>query len=436
MPFTDRQVNALRPKKKRYEIPEPGRTGLSIRVSPHGVKSWAFRYRFHGEQKRIIFGTYPALSLADVRLKLAEAQKQLREGSDPGALVAKERQAIRRARTVEEVVTEYLTRHASKTFRPATIKEDRRILEKEVLPLWRGRLAQDITRRDIIELLNAIEDRGVYVLRNRVAGVLSRLFLYALNQGMVNGSPALQLPRLRKVGQTKVEQARGRFLSKEEIRSFWTNLDKIPITPAMRAALKWCLVTGQRRGEVAGTLRSEIDEATAVWTLPATRTKNEREQLLPLPSLALQILREADHARVRPQPTRLNRKDRKPYDATPSPWLFPSSRHAQPITPAALTCAVVRHRKALGLGDATVHDLRRTMATWLGEFGTPKDLISSLLNHAPKGVTDQHYNQATLLDPKRKAMERWAAWLERVIAGKAVSEHVVPMRRAQRELMR
>lgn len=431
MPFTDKKISALSTRKIRYEVPEPGRTGLAIRISPHGIKSWAYRYRFHGEQKRMIFGTYPTLGLADVRLKLAEAQKQLMDGRDPGAIIAKERQTNRTAPTVEEVVSEYLTRHALRTMKPSTVKEDRRMLEREVLPMWRRRLAKDITRRDIIELLNAIEDRGVYVLRNRVASVLSRLFLYALNQGMINGSPAIQLPQLRKVGDKKVEQARSRFLTKSEIRSFWINLEKIPVTPAMRAALKWALVTGQRRGEVAGTPRHEIDTAAELWTIRGERTKNGLEQLLPLPALALRVLAEADEARVRRKPTRLKRKDRRPYDPTPSPWLFPSSRQSKPITPAAITCAVVRHRAQLGIGDATVHDLRRTMATWLGELGIAKDIISALLNHAPKGVTDIHYNKATMLQPKAKAMQRWSEWLERVIAGTRVEEDVIPIRRAQ-----
>lgn len=432
MPFTDKQISALRPKLTRYELPELGRTGLHLRVSPHGVKSWTWRYRYRTQHKRMLFGGYPAMTLADVRVKVAEALKHLQEGRDPGALVTDARQALRAAPTVDNLTHEYLTRHAEKTMRPATVREDTRILEKEILPVWRGRLAKEISRQDVMALLNAIEDRGVYVMRNRVAGVLSRLFLFGLDQGMVDASPAVQLRRLKKVGDVKVEQPRSRFLSKDEIRSFWLGLETIPIIPAMRAALKWALVTGQRRGEVTGTHRTEIDDATRLWTLPGTRTKNQREQLLPLPALALQVLAEADTTRIRPQPTRLKRTDRLPYDPTPSPWLFPSSRHSQPITPAAMTCAVVRHREALGIGDATVHDLRRSMATWLSELGTPKDLVAALLNHAPKGVTDQHYNQATLLGPKRQAMEIWSAWLERVIAGEQVQEDVIPITRTRR----
>lgn len=426
MPFTDRQVSALRPRKSRFEIPEPGRTGLAIRVSPNGVKSWAFRYRFHGHQKRMIFGTYPTISLVDARVKLVAAQKDLQEGRDPGAIAHEQKLTRRAAATMGDLIQEYLTRHAEKTLRASTLKEEQRILKKEILPFWRNRLAQDITRRDIITLLNAIEDRGVYVLRNRVAGVFSRLFMFGLNVGIINGSPAQRLPMLRKVGDKRVEEPRSRFLTKDEIRSFWVNLDHIPITPQLRLALKWTLVTGQRRSEVAGTLRAEIDSTDLVWKIPTHRAKNKREHILPLPSIAKVLLQQVDAANVRKPPTRLNRKDRHPFDATPSPWLFPSRQYSKSITAGALTCAVVRHRKALAIGDATLHDLRRSVASWLGELGVEKSLISALLNHSPQSVTERHYDKSTLLGPKREAMERWGSWLEAVISGKSVQDQIAP----------
>lgn len=409
MAFTDRQVNSLRPRKARYEIPEPGRTGLAIRVTPNGVKTWTLRYRYRGTQKRMVLGTYPALSLADVRVRLADAKKQLDAGQDPGALVSAERHAEKTAPTMTALVGEYISRHAIKTMRPATVKEDSRILHKEILPHWGPRPAKDITRRDTILLLDTVEDRGALVLRNRIAGVLSRVFLFAMDRGIVEASPAVSIKR-------RPERARTRFLSRKEIRSFWNNLDHIPITTPMRLALKWLLVTGQRRSDAAGAPRTEIEDARQLWTIPAERTKNEREQVLPLNQLALQILLEADLARVRQQPTRLNRKDRRPYDATPSPWLFPSSVGENPITPAALTCAMVRHRHTLGIGDATVHDLRRTFATWHGELGTPPDILSGLLGHTPATITRQVYDQSTGLDAKRTAMEAYGAWLSRIIA--------------------
>jgi hypothetical protein len=256
MPFTDRQVNALRPKIARYEVPEPGRTGLAVRVTSTGIKTWTFRYRFNGEQQRMVFGAYPAMSLADAREALAKAKKHLDTGHDPGAIVADIRHAERTAPTMAAVAQEYLDRHASRTMRPATVREDRRILDREIVPAWRHRRAKQITRRDLIVLLDAIEDRGARVLRNRVAGVLSRVFLFALDRGIVDASPAVNVKRLE-------EQPRKRFLSQDEIRAFWFGLDTVPITPAIKMALRWALVTGQRRGELAGARRDEIDLMSA-----------------------------------------------------------------------------------------------------------------------------------------------------------------------------
>src|SRR5262245_12044520 len=123
MAFTDKYVNALRPKKLRYEVSEPGRrTGLSLRVTPHGVKSWRFRYRLHGAQQRLVFGLYPKLSVADVHLKLAEARKKLEAGLDPGTAVAETRAAGRKVTTIALLADEY-EHYAARTFRPSTARE-------------------------------------------------------------------------------------------------------------------------------------------------------------------------------------------------------------------------------------------------------------------------------------------------------------------------
>ena len=199
------------------------------------------------------------------------------------------------------------------------------------------------------------------------------------------------------------------------------------MTPTVRTALRFLLVTGQRRSEAAGATRAEIDDVEQLWRLPAPRTKSGRENLVPLLPLAMQLIEEADCHRIRPIPTRLNRKDRRPYDATPSPWLFPSTRHDKPIEPAALSRALNRNRDKLGIGDATVHDIRRTFATWHGEIGTSPEVLAALLNHAPRTITGQVYNRASILEPRRRAMVAWCSWLERVIAGEPVAENVVAL---------
>jgi integrase len=422
MPFTDRQIAALKPKTQRYEKKESGHSGLGIRISPKGIKTWTFVYRFHGSQKRMMFGIYPRVGLAAARIALADAKDKLGRGLDPGAIVAKKRQVERDAETVDDLVEEYLERHARKNMKPATAAEDERLLRREILPAWSKRRAKDISRRDIIRVLDGIEDRGISVTRNRVASVLSRLFLFAMDRGIVDASPAVGIRRLKEV-------ARDRFLTLEEIRSFWHGLDAANMTPPVRTALRLLLITGQRRSEVAGTARAEIDDDEQLWRLPAVRAKPGRENLIPLPPLAMRLIEEADHHRVRPIPTRPNRKDRMPYDPTPSPWLFPSTRHGKPVERAALTRAWNRNRGELGIGDAHLHDLRRTFATWHGEIGTQPEVLSALLNHSPKSITEQVYNRSSIVEPRRRAMTVWCSWLERVVAGEPVAENVVPLRR-------
>jgi integrase len=424
MPFTDRQIASLKPKAARYDRTEPGRSGLRIRVSPGGAKTWCWLFRLGGEQKRVVFGHYPDMSLVAAHKALADAKEKVQAGIDPSIEIAAEREAERNAETIQELADEYLKRHAAPNMRPISFKEDKR-LEREIVPTWPALKAKDVRRRDIIKLLDRLEDRGVPVLRNRVASCLSRVFKFAMDRGIIDASPAFGIRRLPEI-------SRDRFLSAEEIHTLWTNLAKpdLEMTAAVKAALKFALVTGQRRAEVAGIERTEIDDAEKVWRLPASRSKNGRETIVPLPPLAMRIVAEADALRVRPVPVRPNRKGRAPHDDTPCPFLFPSYHLGKPIEPAAITRALNRNRAAIGIGDEpTIHDLRRTFATWHGELGTAPEILSALLNHAPVSITGQVYNRATLLEPRRRAMEVWCSWLERVVAGQPIEEKVIRLER-------
>jgi len=142
MRFTDRSMAALKPKAKLYEVWEDGRTGLGVRMSPKGRKSWNYMYRFDGKARRMTLGTYPAVSLASARVKHANAKELLAKGTDPGALHVEKRRAERQAETVNDIAEEYLEKWARPRKRSAG--EDERILRKDVLPAWGTRKAKDI----------------------------------------------------------------------------------------------------------------------------------------------------------------------------------------------------------------------------------------------------------------------------------------------------
>ena len=103
MKLTVRGLDALKPKPTRYELWEDGRTGLGVRVSPAGRKSWVFMYRFDGKARRMGLGTYPTVGLASARVRHAKAKELLTKGTDPGAQQTERKQAERTAETVNDL---------------------------------------------------------------------------------------------------------------------------------------------------------------------------------------------------------------------------------------------------------------------------------------------------------------------------------------------
>src|SRR5215472_4529395 len=132
--FTDRTIEALKPRAVRYEVWDEARKGFGVRVTPRGVKSFVWVYHFKGKPRRLTFGTYPRVSLANAGLKLAEAKQLLDRGIDPGEQTVAERVAARHAETVADLVEEYLARYARPRKRSSS--EDERVLRKDVLPRW------------------------------------------------------------------------------------------------------------------------------------------------------------------------------------------------------------------------------------------------------------------------------------------------------------
>ena len=244
MKFTDRSIAALKPGTARYEKWEDGRAGLGVRVSPKGRKSWIYMYRFGGKARRMGLGTYPVVGLASAHVKHAQAKELLNKGIDPGAQQIERKRVERDAQTVNDLAEEYLEKWARPRKRSAG--EDERILRKDVLPAWGTRKARDIRRRDVILLLDTIVERGAPIAANRTLGVVRRMFNFAVSRDILDATPVAMVKAPAK------EMPRERVLSPSEIRIFWNDLDRAPISPGIVLALKLQLVTAQRKGEVIG----------------------------------------------------------------------------------------------------------------------------------------------------------------------------------------
>jgi len=183
--------------------------------------------------------------------------------------------------------------------------------------------------------------------------------------------------------------------------------------------LKLALATAQRIGEVCGIALTELDlnDTAPMWTIPGARAKNDRPNRVPLSPIAVQLVREA----IMLSPG--------------SKWLFPSSKRDGPIDPHAPTKAMERARRAIGLSDFRVHDLRRSAATRMAEMGIPPHTISLILNHASARsgtITDKVYVLYSYDKEKRGALSAWGSRLERIISG-SDSSNIIPLARSSSE---
>ena len=401
--FTDKAIAALRPRSQRYEKWDGG--GFGIRISPSGAKSWTWVYHFESRSRRLTLGTYPGVGLADARLKLAEARKLLQQGIDPGSRQVEARRAERSAESLAEVAEAYLEKWARPRKRSAA--EDERILRKDVLPSWGRRKANDISRRDVIGLLDRIVDRGSPIAANRTLAIVRRMFGWALSSDIILAHPCTGVKAPGK------ETRRDRVLKADEIAAFWRALDdpELPIAKPIRLALKLQLTTAQRKGEIIKAEWPEFDLNNRVWTITADKAKNALPHRVPLSRLALTLLEEI--LAIAPGHT--------------GPWLFPSRRKNAPVTAGAVDTVMRKHGNALGTGDATPHDLRRTAASHMTSIGVSRVVVAKVLNHAEPSVTAV-YDRHSYDREKRAALDEWGARLAEIVSSPAPATNIARLR--------
>ncbi|MGO9622279.1 MAG: tyrosine-type recombinase/integrase [Desulfobaccales bacterium] len=394
MKFTVKKIQNLKPKAQRYEEWEGN--GFGVRVTPKGVKSFVYLYRFDGKARRLTLGTYPTMSLADAHKAHGEAMKKLEQGIDPGTVTVAARRENREAPTVADLAEEYLTKWARPRKRSWTV--DKRVLEKDVLPEWGRRKAKDILRRDIIRLLDRVAERGG-VMANRTLAVVRKMFNFGATRDLVPVSPCIgvQAPAL--------ENRRDRVLSAEEIKNFWRSLDNTRITPGIKLALRLMLVSAQRKGEVISAQWADINLAENWWIIP--ETKNGLPHRVPLSAPAVELLKAAKTM------------------SGDSPWVFSSVRRKGPVSGASVDHALRLALNSLEMEHFTPHDLRRTAATFMtGSCGIPRLIVSKILNHAEAHITAV-YDRASYDKEKQMALDAWGRKLQDVVEG--VESNVVPM---------
>jgi integrase len=393
--LTVKALENIKPCEARKEIPDGLVRGLFFIMQPSGKASWAVRYRATGQPRKLTLGTYPAIDLKAARDLGAEALVKVARGDDPAA----EKQAAKIAERVpanhdlvEKVAEQFIVRHIRATMRPSWAREAERMVRKEIIGAWKGRKLCEIRKADIHALLDSIVDRPAPIVANRTLATFRRMCSWARQRGMIETSPCAD------VEPPAPEKSRDRVLSGEELRIVWQASEALGWP--FGALVQLLILTGQRLAEVAEMRWSEIDFTSKTWTLPKERCKNGQAHQIPLSPQALAILESLPHI--------VGERD----------FVFTTNGKT-----AVSGFSKARARLGAALPDAphwTFHDLRRTAATGMAALGVNIPVIERVLNHVSgsfAGIVGV-YQRHGFDDEKRRALDAWAAHVERLLSGK------------------
>lgn len=395
-PLTDTKVRNAKSTDKETKMFDGG--GLFLLLTPGGGKLWHFKYRFGGKEKKLSFGTYPEVSLADARDKRAEARKLVAAGIDPGEArkAQKAARAEKTANTFEAVAREWYGKNEpvwSPTHAVMVISR----LERDVFPVIGNRPISEIKAPELLRMLQNIEARGVIETAYRIKIVCGQVFRYATATGRAEGDPTAALKGA--LSKRKVKH-HASITDPKEAAVLLRAIDDYQGGFIVKQALRLAPLVFVRPGELRQAEWAEIDLENAEWNIPAEKMKMNQPHLVPLSRQAVEILREL-----------------KPVTGS-GKYVFPG-RASKPLSENGINAAL----RYLGYDKDTMtgHGFRAMARTILDEVLQVRiDFIEHQLAHAVKDPNGRAYNRTAHLAERRKMMQLWADYLDGLKQGARV----------------
>jgi len=370
--FTKRSLTALKPPtdKRRAVCYDTKVGGLCLFVTQGGKKTFYVYRSVKGQPEQIKIGGFPDLTVEQARKRAAEINGLIAQGKNPQEALRKQRGEL----TLGDLFEAFSERHLEPYRRPSTVKEYRRVYDVH-LSRWKRRRLSAISKRDIQELHSRIgRENGPY-MANRVLALVSVLFTKARAWGLMEGNnPAQGVEKFK-------ERSRDRFLQPDELPRFFQALAEEPNTAA-RECIMLCLMTGARRSNVQAMRWEDVSLERGTWRIPDT--KSGEPVLVPLVPKAVEILQ-----------GRLEQ-------AGDEPWVFPGTGKQGHLVELKSVWARILERAKIK--DLRLHDLRRSLGSWMAAQGASLTVIGKGLGHKNTSTT-AIYSRLNI-DPVREAMER------------------------------
>lgn len=401
MPLSEARLKRLKPKAKPFEVTDA--LGLGVRVNPRGRITFQYRFRLDGHAYRLDLGHYPVMSLSQARRAHQKAHGLVENNTNP---IQAKREAERRAKTfegdavtVEDLVDEFLEKEVRKKWKRHD--EPARILNHYVRPALGDLKIADVTRRDVVRMLEEIAERAK-VMANRTASLTKQLFKFALIRGYLQEDPCTEITRTSIGGP---ETPRSDYLSYPEIWRLWHHLPDAPFGAPLKIAVKLLLLTGQRRGELLLAQWAHFDLDRRTWLIPSELSKNGKPHVVHLPPPVHELLVEL---------RKLSGK---------SPFLFPTRRFGEErqIDPHAINRGIQRWRGEISLTKLSPHVLRHTFATHLNGLGVGLHVVEKILNHSLEGMLAV-YNHQPYYTERSTALDLWSEMVERIVGASSEDE--------------
>lgn len=371
-----------------YQIFDTEVRGFAACIYRGGGRAFTLDYRYAGRQRRMTFGRWPEWSVSAARTRAKELRRDIDAGGDP----LSNREALREAPRVSDLIARYVEVHLAHLAK-LNAADQRSMMNKFIAPAWGRMLVTDVSAYDVELLLNKVAEgrarpskakpnnrarklqgaKPTPVRANRVGEVIRKMFAYAVKWGWRENNPAMGFRR-------RMETPRERFLSQEEIARLAAALD---VAEDTRAAdiIRMCMLTGARVGEVRQARFEDFNLEHLTWTKPATTTKQRRVHRVPISDQAAAIVR-------------LRRK----AAFAGCPWLFPGDTPGQPVQEVRRFWQRIQREAAIE--EVRIHDLRHTFASLLVSGGASLEMIGKLLGHSQMQTTQRY---AHLMDSPLRA---------------------------------
>jgi integrase len=364
--------------------------GFGVKVTPKGRKVFIVLYRTGGagsKLRKYTIGPYGRLTLHQARVAAQKVFAARLDGRDPAAEKREKKRRIVADRA-EDLLETFIDQHLAQNRSGAEIA---RLLRREIGRAWAGRSIHEIGKRDVVEVISAIERRGAPIAANKTLKSIKTFMRWCVGRAILDQSPAEGVPPPAR------EIARDRVLSDEELAS--VILAARQIDDCYGGIVELLALTGQRREEVARIVWDELDLAQRTWTIPKQRTKNAKPHIVQLSVQSISVLK---RMQIR------------------GPYVF-SLTGIRPFQNFAV--AKRKLDEMSGVSGWRLHDLRRTCVSGMARLGTAPHIADKVLNHQSGTISGVAavYQRHEFLHERRVALEQWGTHVGKVIM-KALKE--------------